>query len=504
MKNHKLIYQSSYDRGLEHLLAMWPTIKEKYPDATLDICYGWNTFDKLAANNPERMNWKVQMISAMSQDGITDHGRIGKDELKALRQECGILAYPSHFFEIFCISVVEAELDGVVPVTTNIGALNETNNCGIIIEGDITKLEVQKEYLEALLDLMGDESKRKKMSDKGKEWAKQYDWKNIAEKWVEEFKSTDQSVKLSVYTPTIRKGWINLMAENLSKSTYKNFEWLVVDDYPEDRSKVFKEYAEKYHLDIKYLRGKPRKIKRHYGLCNANNTALENSTGEVLVFLQDFILIPTDGLEQIVTLYKRNPTSLQGLPDMYFSIKGDVDSTKEDWFDGKTDVVGKFIRQNIRIANLGLRKTNNPRDYEQNYGAIPVKVAKELGGWYEFYDEALGYDNTEIAWRALKMGYEIIIDETNVAICLDLWPLLKGKAENGGEERARRYNDARYMYMQKMIEDGKLSLVRKQEVDDTIDLQHEPPKEISNDDIEKYWIGNLDAIVDDWIKKGNL
>lgn len=501
MRTHKLLWASSYDRGLFWLLQMWPDIRKKYPDATLSICYGWKTYDALMANNPERQQWKVHMISMMHQEGVKELGRLGKDELNKLTDECGILAYCSDFFEIFCINVVNSQLRGCVPVTTSKGALVETNKCGIIVDGDITDKEVQKEYLNALLDLMGDERKRAKMAKEGKEWAKKFDWSLVAKDWSDEMKSVEQTVKLSVYTPTIRKGFWNIMADNLNKQTYKNFEWIIVDDYPEDRSKIAKEYAEKYNLDIKYTRGKERKIKRTYGLCNANNTALALATGEVLVFLQDFILMPLDGLEQIATLYRRNPTALQGLPDMYFSIKGDVDTEKEDWFNGNIDVVGEFQRQNVRIANLGLRPTNNPRDFEQNYGAIPVKIARELGGWWEFYDFGLGYDNTSIAFRALQAGYPIIIDETNVAICLDIWPYVKGKTENGGMARARRLNDPLYMFEVEMIKAEKLPLKRTQELDDQIELTYEVPKEVSDDDIEEWLSKNYKPIVLDWMKK---
>jgi GT2 family glycosyltransferase len=500
MKNHKLIYTSSYDRGLEWLLQMWPEIKKKYPDATLEICYGWNTFDVLLANNPERQSWKVQMISAMKQDGIKDHGRIGKEELKKLRQECGILAYPSHFFEIFCISAVEAALDGVVPVVTSLGALPETVQSGVVVDGDIRDESTRTKYLEELLSLMGDETRRKKLAKEGMEFAKQFSWTFIAQKWNDEFQKKDQSVKVTVYTPTIRRGFWNLMGDNLNKQTYKNFEWLIVDDYPEDRSAIAKEYATKYNLDIKYLRADPRKKVRTYGLAHANNTVLAHATGELLVFLQDFILIPLDGLEQIVTLYRKNPNAIQSLPDMYFELKdGKIDITKEDWFDGKTDVIGKFIRQNIRIQNAGLRKSTNCRDAEQNYGAIPIHIVKELGGWWEFFDEALGYDNDDIALRALKTGYEIIIDETNVAICLNLWPILTGLQENGGKERGRRLNDPRFLWLMKMIEAKRLPLVRTQELDDAIDLQYEIPKEVKNDDAQKWMEDHIEEIVKTWL-----
>jgi hypothetical protein len=52
MKPFKMLYASSPDRGLEHLLRMWPQIKEKIPGAELHFCYGWNMFDKGYSNNP--------------------------------------------------------------------------------------------------------------------------------------------------------------------------------------------------------------------------------------------------------------------------------------------------------------------------------------------------------------------------------------------------------------------------------------------------------------------
>lgn len=58
---HKLFWGSSYDRGLDILLNMWPKIIEKYPDTLLVICYGWDMFIKGYANNPERMNWMERM-----------------------------------------------------------------------------------------------------------------------------------------------------------------------------------------------------------------------------------------------------------------------------------------------------------------------------------------------------------------------------------------------------------------------------------------------------------
>lgn len=187
MKNHKIFYGSSYDRGLEHLLRMWPQIKEKCPDATLDICYGWDLFLVNFRTNPERMMWKDKMDELMAQDGITHHGRVGKKELKEIRSKCGIWAYPTHFTEINCITALESQRDGLVPVVMNLAALDETVGSGIKVKGDIYLQEDRAEYISGLLKVMTDDAFWESESQKAVKFANSYAWDNIAETWEENF-----------------------------------------------------------------------------------------------------------------------------------------------------------------------------------------------------------------------------------------------------------------------------------------------------------------------------
>lgn len=180
----KLIYQSSYDRGLEHLLRMWPEIKERVPEATLEICYGWNLFAKAYANNPERLAWMDEMNDLMTQEGITHHGRISQKELNDLRSKCDIWAYPTHFEEIFCIGAVEAQLSGLIPVVTDYAALKETVGSGIKVVGDIYDPQVKENYITALVDVMTNDERWKDEPKKGKKFAKKYYWENISSEWL--------------------------------------------------------------------------------------------------------------------------------------------------------------------------------------------------------------------------------------------------------------------------------------------------------------------------------
>ena len=185
----KVIYTSSYDRGLQHLLEMWPAVKKAVPDAELHIFYGWQLFEKFYKDNASSMAWMNKMKEMMTADGITDHGRVPQEELAEFTKTCGIWAYPTHFGEISCISAIKAQAYGCEPVVVNYAALKETVQYGRRVEGDIydeeTKEAFKKELIDALENPMPDE-KRNEMI----EWAtEQYSWLHVAGRWDAEFKS---------------------------------------------------------------------------------------------------------------------------------------------------------------------------------------------------------------------------------------------------------------------------------------------------------------------------
>lgn len=312
---------------------------------------------------------------------------------------------------------------------------------------------------------------------------------------------TYEQPPVTIFTPSVRDGWFNIMAANIASQTYKNIEWIIVDDSGTDRSGLAKKYSRKYKLNIRYMKGKDRKVKRTYSLCNANNTAIERAKGDVFVFLQDFVLMPLDGIEKIVDLYRHHPNDFLAVCDKYYAPKVKPNTKNaEDWFGGSLDVVGEFMRKNIRIKNLGIRESEVITDFEQNYGAVSTRVLRELGGYYEFYDEALGWDDTEIIYRGWKQGHKLIVDDTNVAVCIDHWGTL-GKDEGGKSvNRTRRMNDPRYLWMVNQIEDGKLPLIRTQEIDDKINLQYEIPENIPDDKCVEWIMDNRERIAKSWLK----
>lgn len=187
---NKFIYASSYDRGLDRVLEMWPKIKESNPKATLDIYYGWNTFDAMMEarqgmpQGEYMKNYKnkiTTMITRLAPYGVTEVGRVSQNELYRAFGEAGFWLYPTEFYEISCINAMTAQAMGCIPICTNLAALKETvGEYGY-------KLELS-EILEASIYLsgLGEELNEKRI--KMIEWAREkYDMTTLAKEWSNYF-----------------------------------------------------------------------------------------------------------------------------------------------------------------------------------------------------------------------------------------------------------------------------------------------------------------------------
>ena len=178
-KPYSVGYFSSYDRGLECLLDMWPKIKEQVPEATLDIYYGWDSFDNVHRTNPEMMKWKWVMIRKMNQPGVKEHGRVDHKTLADKMKEIQVWAYPTLFTEISCITALKTAEAGMHQVTTGVAALAETAQNGTVVacEDIYTNTEKQQEFIDAVVTALKDPQPSKQVDG--------VYWSDVAKKWHE-------------------------------------------------------------------------------------------------------------------------------------------------------------------------------------------------------------------------------------------------------------------------------------------------------------------------------
>ena len=191
---HKVFYGSSHVRGLQYLYAIWPEVKKAVPDATLDVYYGRESYDKINAGNPERMKWMDDMMqTAHSLDGVTDHGKIGQDEIVRKMFASGVWSYPCPFPEIFCITAIKTQAAGCIPVSTNFAALDETVQFGTKInipnDGGVGRADEAflKEYKDKLIWWLKHPEEQDKERQKMMDWARTLSWNSVAQSWNKDF-----------------------------------------------------------------------------------------------------------------------------------------------------------------------------------------------------------------------------------------------------------------------------------------------------------------------------
>lgn len=130
-KHDRFIYASSPDRGLIKLLRLWPRIRASYPEAELEVYYGWRGCIQLGSGRDE--SWvarfteiRKQYEELRYQDGVKDVGMVNHEQLARAMRAAGVWCYPTDFTETGCLTACKAKAAGMVPVTTALAALTET------------------------------------------------------------------------------------------------------------------------------------------------------------------------------------------------------------------------------------------------------------------------------------------------------------------------------------------------------------------------------------------
>lgn len=180
----RVIYSSSPDRGLDVILeGIWPKVVEAVPDAELHIYYGWKSFDATTKFLPHLKVFKDKINYLLSQTvNITQHGRIPQEKLAKEFLRSSLWLYPTYFTETYCITAIEAQLAGVVPITNHLAGLKETVAGGVFIEGDVLDSKVQDDYAAAVIENLREEPSpetRKQIQEAVP--ARSWDW--VAEQW---------------------------------------------------------------------------------------------------------------------------------------------------------------------------------------------------------------------------------------------------------------------------------------------------------------------------------
>jgi glycosyltransferase involved in cell wall biosynthesis len=191
-KKPQVVYSSSPDRGLEVLLELWPRVRERVPEATLHYGYAPVYFAMRDAGWPGLQELSTRLDKLGQQEGVVNHGSMGQQRLARLYMDSMVWAYPSWqtivdgpFPEISCISAMEAQAAGCVPIALDHGALRETVKAGDLVAGDPRTEEWRERFVDAIVKALTDRKYRGRIASRGRLHGKTLGWEDVAEAWEE-------------------------------------------------------------------------------------------------------------------------------------------------------------------------------------------------------------------------------------------------------------------------------------------------------------------------------
>lgn len=182
-------YYSNYARGLEILINSWEYIHGIFPTAVLNICYGRQHWGSMPEAAFKKLCDKIDSLKEKN-IGIIEHGKVGHLELAEIMQKTSIWSYSClDFGETFCITAVKAQLAGNIPVTTRLGALNETVHPNAPHIDKITNVKDIVTYVQLLVKVMQTirDAPREIIEKERKvyiEFAKQFSWEKCVGKML--------------------------------------------------------------------------------------------------------------------------------------------------------------------------------------------------------------------------------------------------------------------------------------------------------------------------------
>lgn len=181
------VWSSSPDRDLNLMLSLWPRITAVEPAATLHVAYGWQGLDyRIRQGDVAALTLKQGLERQMETlAGVTWHGRLGQDALARLKCASWVTPYPTAFAEVSCISMMEAQAAGCVPVTSDTGALKDTvGEGGYVVPGSPYSKVTQDFFVRICHAVLGEVNARKVKEFAGKERAKGFTWDLAFERWL--------------------------------------------------------------------------------------------------------------------------------------------------------------------------------------------------------------------------------------------------------------------------------------------------------------------------------
>jgi len=177
---HRVMFASSPDRGLLPSARSFQKAREYVPDLEFHAFYGFNNMDKIIFRDDKaykfEQQYRKECMEAMELPGVTWHGRQPQHQLYREWLKTGVWLYQTNFVETACITAMEAQALGAIPITHPIGALIDNVQFGTFIEGDAFSNYNNAKYAAELV-IMSNPELQAEIRPKMMDWARtKFNW----------------------------------------------------------------------------------------------------------------------------------------------------------------------------------------------------------------------------------------------------------------------------------------------------------------------------------------
>lgn len=181
----KMIYSSTPFRGLDVLLEVFPEIKDQVPDAELHVYSSLKVYGSEYAGTDNKFKHLYDI--AKNTNGIFYHGSVLQEELSEAVRNSRLFAYPNHYPESSCISIMENVQAGVPVLTSRLAAIPETlpKRCGVLLHPPSTDVRYKDDFVKEAVSILTDESKYLTMRKECLRY--KFSWADRAKEWKDLF-----------------------------------------------------------------------------------------------------------------------------------------------------------------------------------------------------------------------------------------------------------------------------------------------------------------------------
>ncbi|NES05953.1 MAG: glycosyltransferase family 2 protein [Okeania sp. SIO2F4] len=165
------------------------------------------------------------------------------------------------------------------------------------------------------------------------------------------------TVGISTYNRS--KSLENISLPSIKNLSYPNYEVVIIDDCSTDKTPiVLKEHQQKIER-LRFFRNS-----KNSGVCYSRNRIMTESSGEIIVFMDDDVSIFPDCLDKILDHYNSEPEVLFIWGGVY-ECHGNHDSNKLDAGSGSLFSIKRIIANHLTFdTNIGYLKTYVTEEHE--------------------------------------------------------------------------------------------------------------------------------------------